>query len=185
MKRLLIFTLILLTFKLGIAQQFDKGYQKVVLDFIDCIKNEDKYKLSTQISFPLKRSSPIPPINNSAQFLDRYKEIFDDGFVTEIINSNPDTDWGPVGSKGIMLFNGDLWLDSEGKLIGVNHQSPIEKRIQDKLLNNIKNNLHHSLAEFDNSVLTMETSKFKIRIDDLGNGNFRYASWSSNQGNRF
>lgn len=177
MKKILIVTFIFLSFKFGVAQETHKDYQKVVSSFIDCIKNADKTKLSTQISFPLKREYPIPSIKNAREFIDRYDEIFDENFITKIINSDPETDWGTVGWRGIMLFNGDLWLDTDGKLTAVNYQSEVEKKIKVKLLKNDKINLHHSLAEFEKPVLIIETNKFKIRIDELENGNFRYASW--------
>jgi hypothetical protein len=44
-----------------------------------------------------------------------------------------------------------------------------------------KNMLHESLRAFKQLVFVLETSKFRIRIDDMGNDHYRYASWSINK----
>ncbi len=44
-----------------------------------------------------------------------------------------------------------------------------------------KNKLHPSIASFKAPEYILETSKFRIRIDDLGGENYRYASWSIKQ----
>ena len=38
--------------------------------------------------------------------------------------------------------------------------------------------LHTSIQKFKQPICIIETSAFRIRIDDLGEGNYRYASWS-------
>jgi hypothetical protein len=37
--------------------------------------------------------------------------------------------------------------------------------------------LYKSIKKFERSVLEFQTKKFKIRIDYMGNYNYRYASW--------
>lgn len=176
MKKLFL-CLLLITQASAYSQKLDKKYLPLVTSFIDCIKKQDIEKLSTKIRFPLKREYPIPPVQNKQEFIKRYKAIFDEEFTKKIINSKPDTDWDDVGWRGIMLFNGDLWLDYDGSLIGINHQSKQESREKTRLIAAEKTKLHPSIQLFQSPVLIFETAKYRIRIDDLGNYNYRYTSW--------
>ena len=151
---------------------------KVISDFIDCIKFQKKEKLLTKISFPFEREYPIPAIKNKLEFLERYNEVFDDSLIKMIVNSKPSENWSAVGWRGIMLFSGDLWLDYDGRLIAVNYQSEVEKKKRDKLIKIEKSDLYPSIQKFESPEYILETETYRIRIDDLGNGKYRYASWA-------
>ena len=86
-----------------------------------------------------------------------------------------------MGWRGIMLLNGEVWLNSTGELIAVNYQSEFEKKRKEELIAVQKNSLHESLRNFKCPVCILETSKYRIRIDDMGNEKFRYASWKLQQ----
>jgi len=172
MKKLL-FVILLLTLPCFAA--FSQS--KVVFDFISCIKNQNRELLSDKIAYPLRREYPLPPVKNREEFLKRYNEIFDDSLVNIIITSMPEEDWKEVGWRGIMLQRGLLWLDIKGRLTAVNYQSSIEKQQRAELIDQQRNLLHPSLKAFKQPACLMETKKFRIRIDDMGNGNYRYASW--------
>ena len=176
-------TLLIITNSLnGIyGQDLKKDYQKLVSNFIDCIKMDKKEKIASMISYPFDREYPIPSIKNKQEFLSRFNDIFDDNFKKIIIKSNPSKDWSEMGWRGIMLNNGDLWLDFKGRLIGVNYQSEFEKKLKVNLIADDKKNLHPSLSQFSRPLYILETSKFRIRIDDLGNNKYRYASWPINK----
>ena len=160
------------------GQIMSKEYQKLVYDYIDCIKSHNKEKLVAKTIFPFEREYPIPKIKNSQEFLKRYKEVFDDSLVEMIVKSKPSVDWSEVGWRGIMLFDGQLWLNQNGNLIALNYQSKVEKRKQEDLIRNEKKTLHTSIQKFKQPICIIETSAFRIRIDDLGEGKFRYASWA-------
>ena len=180
--RFLIVTSLLIFRFTGIfGQELKKEYQGFVTNFIDCIKKDQKEKVADMISYPFEREYPIPSIKNKQEFLNRYNEIFDDSLKQMIIKSNPATDWSDVGWRGIMLYQGDVWLDLDGRLIGVNYQSKSERTLKEKLIKNDKENIHSSLSQFEKPLYVLETSKFRIRIDDLGNNNYKYASWSINK----
>lgn len=151
--------------------------QKSIQNFIKVIKKQDYKKLSELIVFPLKRENPLPDVGNKAAFLERYEDIFDEQLRQEIIQSDPNKDWSVVGSRGIMLNSGTLWLNPSGKLIAVNYQSEAEKEQKEALLAMGKQDLHASLQDFEKPVLVLETEEFRVRIDDLGNRNYRYAAW--------
>jgi hypothetical protein len=177
MKKLLLVVLFISNIGSIQSQTLDKKYLPVVSNFIASIKSSSIEKLSKKISYPLNRTYPIPPIKNKQEFVKRYKEVFDDDLVKKIIRSKPSSDWDDVGWRGIMLLNGELWLDTDGKLIAVNHQSKLEAKEQTRLINIEKSKLHPSLANFIQPVSIFETAQYRVRIDDLGNRNYRYASW--------
>ncbi|WP_412467213.1 hypothetical protein [Pedobacter sp. KLB.chiD] len=158
-------------------QTLDKKYRSVVAGFIKVVKSGNIQKLSNKISYPLNRAYPIPPIKNKQEFMKRYQEVFDGNLIKKITNSKVETDWSDVGWRGLMLLRGELWLDADGKLIAVNHQSKLEAKEQARLINLEKKHVHPSIANFEQPVLVFETAQYRIRIDDLGNDNYRYASW--------
>jgi hypothetical protein len=160
------------------AQDLKPEYQKFVKSFIANVKSNNKEGVAAFISFPLGREYPIPVVKNKADFIKRYDQIFDATLKKEILNSNPAKDWSEMGWRGIMLGQGDIWMDTDGKVITINYQSQAEKDLKNRLIAGEKGKLHLSIATFKAPVYVLETSKFRIRIDDLGNDNYRYASWS-------
>jgi hypothetical protein len=159
------------------GQDLTKEQQKLVYDFIDYIKNNDREKLADKISFPFNREYPIPSIKNEQEFLVRYNEVFDDTLTKTIVDSKPSSDWSAVGRRGIMLLNGEVWLDYDGRLIAVNYQSHAEAKKRVELIDIDRSQLNESLKQFKEPVLILETIKYRIRIDDMGEGFYRYASW--------
>ena len=76
-----------------------------------------------------------------------------------------------------MFDGGKLWLDFEGKIISINYQSTNEQALQQRLIDAQQQSLHSSISYYQQPILEWKTAKFHIRIDDLGDANFRYASW--------
>jgi hypothetical protein len=169
--------LLMFCFLTAFSQELSKKNQKIISDFIICIKNHNKEELSRKISFPLEREYPIPAIKNRQEFLTRYNELFDDSLTQLIIHSRPGKDWSAMGWRGLMLLNGQIWLDADGKLITINYQSAAERKKKTALIAADKNRLHASIKTFSQPVCILETEKFRIRIDDMGDGHYRYASW--------
>lgn len=181
MKKLLYIILIIFSVRNAAGQDLKPEYQKFIKSFISNVKSNNKEGVATFISFPLGRDYPIPSVKNKADFLKRYDQIFDATLKNEIIKSNPAKDWSEVGWRGIMLNQGTLWIDTDGKIISINYQSQAEKDLSKKQIASEKAKLHPSIAKFKAPEYILETSKFRIRIDDMGNNNYRYASWSIKQ----
>jgi hypothetical protein len=169
-----VFALSTLTFS-SFAQLSDNKDKSKVKTFIQLVKTQQITKLATLVNYPMKREYPIPSINNKSEFIKRYHQIFDDSLKNIIINSDPVKDWSKVGWRGIMLLSGTLWID--GKLSAVNYQSLSERHLKEKLVANDKSRLFNSLRNYSKPILYMETAKFKIRIDEMEGGKYRYASW--------
>ena len=181
MKKIVAFILICFNLTLVFGQDLNIKNQKIVQNFIETIKTKNKEKISNLVYYPLTREYPLPEIKNKNELLKRFDEIFDTELLTLIIKSKVKTDWSEMGWRGIMLLDGEIWLDFDGKLIGVNYQSQLEKKKKEELIAIQKNSLHESLRNFIRPICILETSKYRIRIDDLGNDKYRYASWKLQQ----
>jgi hypothetical protein len=158
------------------AQEMSKGNQQVVSDFIELVKGRKEKEIGKLITFPFDRMYPLPTVKNISEFLRRYDEIFDSSLTSEIVNSKL-SDWSEVGWRGIMLLNGDLWLDYDGRIIAVINLSSVEKQKRKALIQQDKARLYPSIQNFIEPIFLLETLKYRIRIDDLGNNNYRYISW--------
>ncbi|MDR7208689.1 hypothetical protein [Flavobacterium piscis] len=183
MKKINVFLIVLIfcsSFVFG--QDLKPEYQKVINIFISNVKNDKKEAVANMISYPFKREYPIPVIKDKAEFVKRYNEIFDVNLKSEISKSNPVKDWSEMGWRGIMLNRGTVWFDTDGRLISINYQSKYEKDLKNKIIAKEKTKLHPSIAKFKAPECVLETSKFRIRIDDLGDNNYRYVSWSIKKG---
>jgi hypothetical protein len=151
---------------------------KIVTEFISDIKDQNMENLCNRISFPFERKYPLPDIKSKEEFLRRYHEVFDDSLIKMITHSNPESDWGDVGWRGIIFLHGELWLGyEEGGLISVNYQSKFEIKRRAELIESEKRDLYPAIRGFKEPIILLETDKYRIRIDDLGKWNYRYASW--------
>ncbi len=175
----IILTVLLFIFCLteSYSQLSKTEYEDVVQYFVDCIKNTDIDKLDSILFYPIQRPYPIPPISNKQELKNRYSEIFDDSLTTLIASSNIKKDWSDVGWRGIMLNNGVVWLDYDGRFITTNYKSGKEKAIEEKWIEYEKGLINANLKEFKKPILTIETNTFIVRIDLLENQKYRYASW--------
>ncbi|KAF2335880.1 hypothetical protein [Flavobacterium ginsenosidimutans] len=174
----ILLTILLFNSSFLIAQDLKPEYQKFISKFILEVKNGDKEAIAKRIKFPFKREYPIPSVKDKADFVKRYDQIFDKGLIEKITKSDPAKDWSEVGWRGIMLNQGDLWIDTDGKIISINHQSDAELKLKNDKIAEQKKKVNSSVSNFKEPIAILETSKFRIRIDDLGNDNYRYVSWS-------
>lgn len=177
-KPILTFLLVIFSLNDGFSQLSKTEYESVVEYFVDCIKKSNVEKLDSIISYPIGRPHPIPPIKDKQELKKRYSEIFDDSLTSLIINSNIKEDWSDVGWRGIMLYNGVVWLDYDGRFLGTNYVSKKEKDIENHWIEYERDLLHSDLKEFVKPIHTIETDKFMVRIDLLKNQKYRYASWT-------
>lgn len=155
-------------------------YADAANSIINAFKKMDKNEISNLISYPLRREYPIPEIKNKKEFVERFDQIFDLKFIDLITSSNIEKDWSKMGSRGIMLANGELWINEGGKVIAINYQSATEEKIKKDIIDNERLELHKSISNYKQPVLNWKTKNFTIRIDSLENGFYRYSSWGVN-----
>jgi len=155
----------------------DKKYHDDISPIISAFQKQNKKIISTLISYPIRRQTPIPPIKNALELINRFDEVFDEELIRLISNSDLEKDWSMMGWRGIMLSNGKLWLDSKGKITSINYQTAKEKALKQSLIEKQRQTLHSSISIYKQPILEWKTAKFHIRIDNLGGSNYRYASW--------
>ncbi|MBV1870869.1 MAG: hypothetical protein KUG76_08160 [Gammaproteobacteria bacterium] len=153
-------------------------YYDGVTALVEAVKKANHKEISNLVSYPLRREYPIPQVRSKHEFIKRFDEIFDDKIISMIVNSNIEKDWSAVGWRGVMLNQGELWLDYEGKITAINYQSENEIYIKKQLIENQRQSLHQSLISYVKPILEWETSRYHIRIDELDNNEYRYASWA-------
>jgi len=159
------------------AHAVEEKHYDIVIPIIEAFKNNDKELISTFVKYPLKRKKPLSPIENKAEFLSRYDELFDKDFMALISRSSLRSDWDAVGWRGIMFSKGLLWLDTDGNIISVNYESNIERTLKKGVISEQKRRLHNSINNYAEPLLSWETKKFHLRIDRLEDDTFRYAAW--------
>ncbi len=152
----------------SIVKDIQKIHQFVMYYQVDSLANN--------IEYPLHRAYPIPSITDKKTFVKRYDSLFDK-FFQQLILEAPLSDWSTVGWRGIMLGNGQVWLDYNGKIKAINYESQAEKRQQETLIAQDRAHLYKPLQNYKKPVLKLNTKKYHIRIDRLNNGTFRYVSW--------
>jgi len=177
----IIITLIFLFASESVCGQQTK-YDDIISKFITYVKEKDSKSISKIISFPFRRYYPVPDIKNEKEFIDRYNEIFDDSLQKIIVESDIHKDWSEMGWRGIMLFRGIVWLDTNGRLIHVNYESKYEHDKRIRLINEEKDLLYESINDFKEPIFVWETKKFRIRVDKLEDNTYRYASWEIRKG---
>lgn len=155
-----------------------KEYIPLVQGLIDAAKANDPEAITKRVDYPLGREYPIPAIQNTQEMVARFNQVFDSQLLEHIANSKVDADWQIMGWRGIMLGSGEVWLDFDGKIIAINYQTPAEAKLKAELIAKQKTGLHASVSEFVSPELTWETAKFTIRVDNMGNDQYRYAAWA-------
>lgn len=159
----------------------EQKYHEFVLPVIAAFESDDKAAIASLVYYPLKRRYPIPDIKDEAELINRFDEVFNNELVAVIAGSNINTDWEKVGWRGIMLNNGVMWVDTDGRIIAINTQNAKEEALAKSLIEQGKQSLHASINTFEKPVLDWKTANYHIRVDDLGDGNYRYAVWGINK----
>ncbi|MCX6352455.1 MAG: hypothetical protein NTX03_11435 [Bacteroidetes bacterium] len=182
MRILIVISFLTLNFYVAFGQEMNQENQKLITDFIECIKY--KKKSTIKVAFPLHMHYPVPYIKNRQEFIDRFDELFDDSLINIIVNSNPSKDWTEMPNndwdgdgRGFRFLIGQIWLGCDGELTGVNYDTEVQWKKRLKLLQLDKDSLHFSIKEFEVPIYILETTHYRIRIDFVNHENIRYVSW--------
>ena len=186
-KLLVILLISLSLFNINTSHAIETQQLPFVKKVIQAFKYNDRVALSKLVSYPLLRDAPLEPIKNPNEFLTRYDEVFDKQLLTTITRSNPHTDWDSIGWRGVILNNGILSLDPEGKITEINYQSQRELALANQSNSNRaakgRRSMIRNVTGYQQSIVEITTNRFHIRVDDVGNGKLRYASWPINKQN--
>lgn len=166
----------------GFGRDLTPEQKAAVSTFISLVKTQDWVGLSKATSYPLGRNYPLEDISNEDDFLAKRIDLFDDSLINLIVNSQPDSNWSAVGWRGLMLMNGEIWLDEGGTLIGINYQTQRAITIREDLIEADREALPVFLQEYERPILTMDADKWIVRIDEVKGMSYRFVGWI--QGNR-
>jgi hypothetical protein len=164
------------TTALGQNSELKKEQIQSIQKLINTFKTKNKTKIADLISYPLTREYPLKDVKDKNDFIQRFGDIFDKGFIDHVAKSKI-SDWSEVGWRGIMLDNGTLWIDEDGKIITVNYQSSKEKQLLTNAILADKNQLPKSIQDFEKPIYLIFTKTYKIRIDEKSEGIYRYTAW--------
>lgn len=167
------------------SSAIDEQDHDVIPPVISAFKQRDKKAIAALIKYPLRRDTVIPPIQNEAELINRFDEVFDEILIEKIASSDPAKDWRGEGWRGISFSDGELWLDADGTIWTITYQTEKEAKLRKSLIEKQKLTLHKSIRVYEHPILEWKTKKFRIRIDylgeHLGKHQYRYASWGANK----
>ncbi len=152
--------------------------EPLVKNVLQAFKGKNISTIAKLVSYPLEREAPLPAIKNEKEFIQRFNDVFDQHLLGSIVNSNVQKDWDEVGWRGIMLGDGDIWINYDGQISAINYQSSTELMVSNRLRAKGRRAMHRSVSQYAVSVLDWQTKRFHIRVDELKDGQLRYTSWS-------
>lgn len=148
--------------------------------FLEAFRSGDRNDLAALIRFPVYRGWPVVKPITRDEFSARFDDLFDAELTQFVIDSQP-SDWEVDGWRGISLRgpNGAIvWLHHDGSLRGVYGGWPAAWVAEwNRLIALERSQLHATLQAYERPILEWDTANYRVRIDSLGGGRFRYASW--------
>lgn len=148
----------------------------IIANFIALVAKRDTHALAAHTRYPVSRPYPLPQVEDSAEFVLRFAELFDEKLIHALISSDPKNDWGHFGWRGLSLQSEDFWLHENGFYRGGCYLTEEAEKVKQDLLNKDRNSVHKSIRKFDSPILLWESEKYTIRIDKVEKG-YRYVSW--------
>ncbi|QEC78279.1 hypothetical protein [Mucilaginibacter ginsenosidivorax] len=143
------------------------------------IKADKAQELSKLVAYPLKRQNPLKSIANANEFVAYFPVLFDDAFKKKIVLFADSDVFDHHGEYGLVggSFDGDIWLNSDGRIQAVNYSSRRETDLKNQLTKEIQSKIYPTVSHWDENVLLLQSPKLLIRIDRVGQ-KLRYVSWS-------
>lgn len=179
MKTKLLVIVAIVTFSFtSFAQDPKEGFimGKKILNLI----NQNKAaELAELVNYPLQRPNPIPDIKNAKEFVAYYPNLFDAKFKKLIPKFSQKEVFVRNGLFGMVgnVFHGEIWFDETG-IVSINYFSDKEMALEKSLSKMIKAVIHPSVNQWESNVFVASSKNLLVRVDNLANGDIRYASWS-------
>ncbi|MDN3649678.1 hypothetical protein QWZ13_12210 [Reinekea marina] len=136
--------------------------------------------MSLVFEYPFEMPNPLPPIKTPTEMVKRIAEVVDDSIQLKIAQSSINN-WSTMGWKGSMLENGIIWIAESGGIFRIHYETAARKTKIESVLAAQQKNLHPSLHEFESPILSWNSKRFNIRVDQLVNDQYRYAVWKGSE----
>lgn len=158
----------------------ERDCRAAVARFLEAFRSEDRNDLAALIDFPVYRGYPVVTPIARSDFGARFGDLFSAELAGFIADSEP-SEWRVEGWRGISLRGPNetwVWLHHDGSLRGVYGGWPAAWLAEwSRLIALERSQLHASLRAYERPILEWDTENHRVRIDSLGGGRFRYASW--------
>lgn len=118
-----------------------------ILTFIEEGKKRNLPAIANLFEYPIERPYPLPPIKDSAEFVQYGKIIFDDS-IRLVLSETTIEDWDEWGWRGMYLHHyfSESGFDG-GKMIHIMYESKDEKKLREQYIKEEIKSLHPSLRE--------------------------------------
>jgi hypothetical protein len=102
------------------GQGNDGAIHTQMMAFWMAVQNGDKTKVASCLSYPVRVNSEGDRRKHMSkqEFIAEYDNIFTADFIAKLISHPPRNLWHNY--QGIMLAQGSIWFDLEGKVITIN-----------------------------------------------------------------
>jgi hypothetical protein len=150
-----------------------------LIQFISFFASKNRNKIVEMINYPYDMGV-LPAIKNKAEMIQRFDEVFDD-YLIKLIGNSTVSDWEEVGWRGIMLNNGEIWIDefdNKLKIKKINYSTSVHLSQKNEMIERERNSLHESIRDFKNPVKVGETNTQRFRIDRVEK-QLRLAIWNN------
>jgi hypothetical protein len=174
----LFFILLFLLIPIG-AIALEPQNQESVEKIIEVFSKGQKSKIADLFIYPVIMEYPNPDIYTKKELIKRFDEVFDDNLLRGIAASDASKDWSEVGWRGIMYRGGDVWISYEGKIKKINYITNKQQEKVNKIISVQKENIYIELKTFLRPILEFNMGQFHIRVDQMADFSYRYASWSN------
>ncbi len=149
---------------------------------LNLINQNKAAELAELVNYPLQRPNPIPDIKNAKEFVAYYPNLFDAKFKKLIPKFSQKEVFVRNGLFGMVgdVFHGEIWFDETG-IVSINYFSDKEMALEKSLSKMIKAVIHPSVNQWESNVFVASSKNLLVRVDNLANGDLRYASWSKSR----
>ena len=157
---------------------FDPAAQawKNIKATIQLIRRDRVAVLAGRVVYPLRRENPLPDVTGRSEFGRAYAILFDSTLKAALVRLKSsdlfqhEEDW----SYG----EGDVWFNSDGKIVAINYSSLAERLRKDSLTAETYRLLYPGIAHWKRNLLVCKVGKRLIRIDEVGD-DLRYIAWGA------
>jgi hypothetical protein len=182
MKKITLLFILILSVATSVKATGDSIGVKHFRRIIELIETDGGKALSRLVEYPLKRQKPLPDIKNANEFVEYFPVLFDSVFKARLRQFNEKAVFQRNGLYGLVgqNFSGEIWINEEGIIHGINYISAEEERRRQVMIGRIKLQMHPSVRAWNENLYTAKSDKLLIRIDEMDEG-LRYVCWSNNK----
>lgn len=151
-----------------------------ILTFIEEGKKGNLPAIANLFVYPIERPYPLPPIKDSAEFVQYGKIIFDDS-IRQVLSETTIEDWEERGWRGFFLYN--YFVESsfdDGKMTYIMYKSEEEKKLRKQYIIEEIKSLHPSLqrdTDIPIGTYLSADSQWIGRLDLLKSGIHRFSMY--------